>query len=82
MTWIQWLLELKGKNHIKQFVFAENVHPLRVVKALQYLIKNSDMYKPYNFQVPEKWLDHVESSMHDNRYFIEGKYPPTTEEEG
>ena len=39
------------------------------------------MYKPYNFQVPEKWLNHVENSMHDNRYFIEGKYPLATEEE-
>ena len=39
------------------------------------------MYKPYNFQVPEKWLNHVENSMHDNRYFIEGKYPLATTEE-
>ena len=74
-------VRIKRKKSYKTVVFAENVCPLRVVKALQYLIKNSDMYKPYNFQVPEKWLDHVESSMHDNRYFIEGKYPPTTEEE-
>ena len=39
------------------------------------------MYKPYNIQVPEKWLDHMENSMHDNRYFVEGKYPPATEGE-
>ena len=75
-------VRIKRKKSYKTVVFAENVCPLRVVKALQYLIKNSDIYKPYNFQVPEKWLGHVESSMHDNRYFIEGKYPPTIEEEG
>ena len=74
-------VRIKRKKSYKTVVFAENVRPFRVVKALQYLIKNSDMYKPYNFQVPEKWLNHVESSMHDNRYFVEGKYPPTIEEE-
>ena len=80
MIWIQWLLELKGKRAYRTAVFAENVRPLKVVKALEYLIKNSEMYKPYNFQVPEKWLSHVENSMHDNCYFVEGKYPPATEE--
>ena len=39
------------------------------------------MYKPYNYQVPEKWLDHIENSMHDNHYFVEGKNPPATERE-
>ena len=74
-------VRIKRKKAYKTVVFAENVCPLKVVKALEYLIKNSEMYKPYNFQVPEKWLSHVENSMHDNRYFVEGKYPPTTKEE-
>ena len=39
-------VRIKRKKSYKTVVFAENVHPLRVVKALQYLIKNSDMYKP------------------------------------
>ena len=39
------------------------------------------IYKPYNIQVPEKWLDHMENSMHDNRYFVESKYPCATEGE-
>ena len=74
-------VKIKRKKAYKTVVFAENVCPLKVVKALEYLIKNSEMYKPYNFQVPEKWLKHMENSMHDNRYFVEGKYPPATEEE-
>ena len=74
-------VRIKRKKAYKTVVFAENVRPLKVVKALEYLIKNSEMYKPYNIQVPEKWLNHLENSMHDNRYFVEGKYPPTTEEE-
>ena len=59
-------VRIKRKKSYKTVVFAENVRPLKVVKALQYLIKNSGMYKPYNFQLPEKWLNHVESSMNDN----------------
>ena len=74
-------VRIKRKKAYKTVVFAENVRPLKVVKALEYLIKNSEMYKSYNFQVPEKWLSHVENSKHDNRYFVEGKYPPATEEE-
>ena len=74
-------VRIKRKKVYKTAVFEENVCPLKVVKALEYLIKNSEMYKPYNFQVPEKWLNHVESGMHDNRYFVEGKYPLATEEE-
>ena len=74
-------VRIKRKKAYKTVVLAKNVRPLKVVKALEYLIKNSEMYKPYNFQVPEKWLSHVENSMHDNRYFVEGKYPPTTKEE-
>ena len=74
-------IRIKRKKTYKTVVFAENVRPLKVVKALKYLIKNSEMYKLYNFQVPEKWLNHIEDSMHDNRYYVEGKYPPGTEEE-
>ena len=74
-------VKIKRKKTYKTVVFVENVCPLKVVKALEYLIKNSEMYKPYNIQVPEKWLNHIENSMHDNRYFVEGKYPPATQEE-
>ena len=42
-------VRIKRKKSYKTVVFAENVRPVKVVKALQYLIKNSDMYKPYNF---------------------------------
>ena len=74
-------VRIKRKKAYKTAVFEENVCPLKVVKALEYLIKNSEMYKPYNFQVPEKWLNHVENSMHDNYYFVEGKYPLATKDE-
>ena len=74
-------VRIKRRKIYKTAVFTENVRPLKVVNALQYLIKNSEMYKAYNFQVPEKWLSHVENSMHDNQYFVEGKYPSATEEE-
>ena len=74
-------VRIKRKKAYKTAVFEENVCPLKVVKALEYLIKNSEMYKPYNFQVPEKWLNHVENSVHDNHYFVEGKYTLATEEE-
>ena len=50
----------------------------KVVQALEYLVKNSEMYKPYNIQIPE-WLNDIENSTHDHRCFVEGKYPPITD---
>ena len=50
------------------------------MQALEYLVKNSQMYKPYNIQIPE-WLNDIENNTHDNRYFIEGKYPPAAKQE-
>ena len=73
-------VKIKRKKAYKTAVFTENVRPKKVVQALEYLVKNSEMYKPYNIQIPE-WLNDIENSTHDHRYFVEGKYPPVTEEE-
>ena len=73
-------IKIKRKKVYKTAVFTENVCPKKVAQALEYLVKNSEMYKPYNIQIPE-WLNDIENSTHDNRSFIEGKFPPTEEEE-
>ena len=46
-------VKIKRKKAYKTAVFTENVRPKKVVKALEYLVKNSEMYKPYNIQIPE-----------------------------
>ena len=68
-------VKLKRKMAYKTAVFTENVRPKKVIEALEYLVKNSKLYEPYNIQIPE-WLNDIENSTHDNRYFIEGKFPP------
>ena len=68
-------VKLKRKMAYKTAVFTENVHPKKVIEALEYLVKNSELYQPYNIQIPE-WLNDIENSTHDNCYFIEGKFPP------
>ena len=73
-------VKIKRKKAYKTAVFTENVHPKKVAQALEYLVKNSEMYKPYNIQIPE-WLNDIENSTHNNRSFIEGKFPPAEEEE-
>ena len=71
-------VKIKRKKAYKTAVFTENVHPKKVIQALEYLVKNSEMYKPYNIQIPE-WLNDIENSTHENCSFIEGKYPPEEE---
>ena len=73
-------VKIKRKKAYKTAVFTENVGPKKVVKALEYLVKNSEMYKPYNIQIPE-WLNEIENSTHNNCSFIEGKFPPAEEED-
>ena len=68
-------VKLKRKMAYKTAVFTENVHPKKVIEALEYLVKNSELYQPYNIQIPE-WLNDIENSTHDNRYFVEGKFSP------
>ena len=72
-------VRIKRKKAYKSAAFTENVHPKKV-EALEYLVKNSEMYKSYNIQIPE-WLNDIENSTHNNHYFVEGKLPPATEEE-
>ena len=39
------LVKVKGKKQYQTSVFTENVRPAVVLKALHYLVQNSDMYK-------------------------------------
>ena len=72
-------VKIKRKKAYKTAVFTENVRPKKVIEALAYLGKNSEMYK-HNIQIPE-WLHDIENSTHDNHYFIEGKFPPAEGEQ-
>ena len=38
-------VKLKGKKQYKTAAFTENIRPAVVLKALYYLVQNSDMYK-------------------------------------
>ena len=71
-------VNIKRKLSYKTVVFSENIRPLKVIKALEYLIKNSEMYKSYNIELPA-WLDHINNTSHDHHYFVEGHVPPVNE---
>ena len=64
-------VNLKRKKCYKTSVFTQNVRPTHVVKALDYLVKHSEMYQRYNIQIPS-WLQHLDNSDHPNLQFFEG----------
>ena len=64
-------VNIKRKKSYKTTVFSEFISPNKVIKAVKFLVANSEMYKSYNIDVPT-WLHDIENSTHDNRYFIEG----------
>ena len=64
-------VNIKRKKSYKTTVFSEFISPNKVIKAVKFLVANSEMYKSYNIDVPT-WLHDIENSTHDNQYFIEG----------
>ena len=64
-------VNIKRKKLYKTTVFSEFISPNKVIKAVKFLVANSEMYKSYNIDVPT-WLHDIENSTHDNRYLIEG----------
>ena len=45
--------------------FKENVRPLRVLTALHWLVKNSELYKKSGIVVDDNWFQEVTESAED-----------------
>ena len=72
-------IQLKRKKSYKTSVFQENAHPIRGMKALEYLLKNSEMCKQYNISLQTTmWLEIIRNSNDQNRFFVEGHIPPVS----
>ena len=70
-------IQLKRKQSFKTSVFQENLHPVHVMKALEYLLKNSEMYQQYNICLQTTTLlENIRNSNDQNRFFVEGHIPP------
>ena len=69
-------IELKKKKSFKTRVFQENVCPVHVMNALEYLLKNSKRYQLYNISLlTTTWLENIRNSNDQNRFFVEGHIP-------
>ena len=65
-------IQLKKKLAYKKIDFKENVRPLRVLSALNWLMNNSQLYKKSGIVVDESWFQEVtESSVDTVREFLE-----------
>ena len=58
-------LKLKRKLSFQSAVCTQNVRPARVLKALKYLLQNSDLYKQSNVTINTSWQESF-SSEHIN----------------
>ena len=65
-------IQLKKKLSYKKVDFKENVRPLRVLSALHWLMKNSELYKKSGQVVDDNWFQEVTESAEDTvREFLE-----------
>ena len=65
-------IQLKKKLSYKKVDFKENVRPLRVLSALNWLMNNSQLYKKSGIVVDESWFQEVTESSEDTvREFLE-----------
>ena len=51
-------MKLKRRLCYKNTVFNENVRPHKIIAALQYLLKTSQLYKENNININPEWLEH------------------------
>ena len=51
-------VKLKRRLCYKNTVFNENVRPHKIIAALQYLLKTSQLYKENNININPEWLQH------------------------
>ena len=65
-------IQLKKKLPYKKVDFKENVRPLRVLTALHWIMKNSELYKKSGIIVDDNWFQEVTESAEDTvREFLE-----------
>ena len=65
-------IQLKKKLTYKKVDFKENVRPLKVLTALQWLLTNSELYKNSGINVANNWFQEVTESSDENvREFLE-----------
>ena len=65
-------IQLKKKLSYKKVDFKENVRPLRVLSALHWLMKNSELYEKSGIVVDDNWFQDVTESAEDTvREFLE-----------
>ena len=48
---------MKCRLCYKNSVFSENVRPQKIIEALQYLLRTSELYKKHNIDIDPNWLD-------------------------
>ena len=64
-------IKFKRKKQYKHCEFHENIRPLAVWKALNYLMQNSPLYKNANIQVDTTWLEKMRN-FNDQQTICEG----------
>ena len=75
-------VKLKRKKSYKHSVFQENIRPTKVITALKYLVDHSELYKKLEMQMdPDTWLEELQNSQSENRFFVEGHQPPLPEDD-
>ena len=55
---------MKCRLCYKNTVFDENVRPLKVIEALQYLLKHSQLDKDHNININSEWLNNFPTTTH------------------
>ena len=59
------VIQLKKKLSYRKVDFKENVRPLRVLTALNWLVNNSELYKNSDIAINDSWFQEVTESADD-----------------
>ena len=60
-------------------MFSGNVHPLKVVKVLHYLLQNSELYSNENIHINDEWMKTLSQSEQLSTEYIETNFCDTND---
>ena len=70
-------VKLKRKKVYKKSAFVENIRPNVVMKALHWLMENSELYKNSGIKIDDKWVDKINNEVAEVREFFENSCDST-----
>ena len=67
-------VKIKRRMVYKHTVISENIRPMKILAALDYLTKNSELFKNLNITIDNTWIERLQRTNSVQRVFLDHTY--------